>query len=204
MNYWERRNLIEHLEKMEIFEPLMDEVFDELGKSHRLVKYGQMFEKWTLGEMDSETAISYFTKKLFAESAHDIKGRLQEYIDYIVNQKTDESGINNSKEVEPLEETANGGGKNGENGNMAKAKNHTETFIKPAIQEMIEKEQVDPEPIGGKYKPRKSMRDFISWCMSYSGYADDFTPEFFLNNFHHKCKLSTIERYFSDAKSESR
>jgi hypothetical protein len=76
--------------------------------------------------------------------------------------------------------------------------------ITPSIQDIIEKGQVDQEPIGGKYRPRKSMRDFICWCMSYSGFAEDFTPQFFYENFHHKCRLSTIERYFSNAKAENR
>jgi hypothetical protein len=76
--------------------------------------------------------------------------------------------------------------------------------IVPSIQDLIEKKQVDPNPVGDKYRPRKGMHDFISWCMSYSGFAEDFTPEFFYENFFHRCKLSTIERYFSDAKEEKR
>jgi hypothetical protein len=91
MKWWERRALLEHLVKREAFGPLLDETFKEYGKSLRLVKHSQTFEKWTLGEIDSKAAIRYFKGRLISESDSGIKGRLQEYINFITGQETEDN-----------------------------------------------------------------------------------------------------------------
>jgi hypothetical protein len=88
MSYWERQRLLDHLERWEVFGPLLDTCLEEYGKSCRLVKYSQMFKEWTLGERDSKTATRYFQGGLISEPDSGIKGRLQEYINYIAEQET--------------------------------------------------------------------------------------------------------------------
>jgi hypothetical protein len=91
MKWWERRALSEHLEKLEAFGPLLDEAFERYGKSCRLVKYSQMFEKWTLGEIDGKTAIRCFKGWFFVEPDSFMRELLKEYIDYITNQETEDN-----------------------------------------------------------------------------------------------------------------
>jgi hypothetical protein len=108
MHYWERRRLLEHQERQEVFGPLLDTCLEEWGKSHRLVEYNRMFEKWTLGELDSEKVTRYFQGGLIGEPDSGIKERLQEYINYIAGQKTkseySESHNESKQEAETTQE----------------------------------------------------------------------------------------------------
>jgi len=71
------------------------------------------------------------------------------------------------------------------------------------IKDLIEAGQLDKYPVNGKYKPYKTMPQFIQWCFD-NGYKGDISPEFILNNIYfsgnggnHK---RSIQAYINSAK----
>ena len=68
-------------------------------------------------------------------------------------------------------------------------------FIPKIIIDLIDAGQLYPTPIGGKYKPYKSMPQFIKWCFD-NGYGEDITPEFVFSNIaYNGNSIASIKEY---------
>jgi hypothetical protein len=73
----------------------------------------------------------------------------------------------------------------------------------PVINSMIEAKILESvKDRDGKYPLNKGYTDrkAIAWIFNNSAYDDEITPQMYYDYVFTKCKQSTIERYFSDAK----
>jgi hypothetical protein len=69
------------------------------------------------------------------------------------------------------------------------------------IKDLIDAAQLDKEPVNGKYKPFKSMPQFIQWCFD-NGYGDDISKGFIWKNIHFRGdSIRSIEIYINKAKN---
>jgi len=68
------------------------------------------------------------------------------------------------------------------------------------IKELIDAGQLDREPVNRKYKPYKTMPQFIQWCFD-NGYADEISKNFIWQNIYFRGdSIRSIELYISKAK----
>jgi hypothetical protein len=68
------------------------------------------------------------------------------------------------------------------------------------IKNLIDGGQLEPNPINGKYKPYKSMPNFIVWCFQH-GYEDDISAEFIFKNIVFRgSSIRSIKIYINNAK----
>jgi hypothetical protein len=77
----------------------------------------------------------------------------------------------------------------------------------PVIKSMIEAKILEAvKDRDGKYPLNKGKTDrkAITWIFNDSGYDDEITSQIYYDFVSTKCKQSTIERYFSDAKNASK
>jgi hypothetical protein len=62
----------------------------------------------------------------------------------------------------------------------------TDSISSPKIiKDLIDAGQLDKEPQNDRYKPYKSMPQFIQWCFN-NGYGDDISKQFILKNIHYR------------------
>jgi hypothetical protein len=68
------------------------------------------------------------------------------------------------------------------------------------IKNLIDAGQLEREPVNGKYRPYKSMPQFIQWCFN-NGYEDDISKQFVWKNIYFRGdSIRSIEMYMSKAK----
>jgi hypothetical protein len=176
MRYWEHQALVEHLEKREASKPLMDTALEEYGKSCRLFKLSQMFEKWTLGEIDSGAATRYFRGKLFDEPDSGIKDRLQEYINYINSETKSELPEPHDEEELRIVKYFKGNG------------------------------MVDIQSTRSPWKLTDTPRNVLNWFFYNNGPHDltpEFFQKNFITQDGKMLDIETVKRYFREEKQRA-
>jgi hypothetical protein len=79
---------------------------------------------------------------------------------------------------------------------------NTEANIEPQkiIKDLIDAGQLDPVPMDSKYRPYKSMPQFIQWCFD-NNYGDDISKQFIWQNIYFRGNsLRSIEIYINTAR----
>ncbi|MDR1250721.1 MAG: hypothetical protein LBK62_00990 [Treponema sp.] len=68
------------------------------------------------------------------------------------------------------------------------------------IKNLIDAGQLEREPVNGRYRPYKSMPQFIQWCFD-NGYEEDISKQFVWKNIYFRGdSIRSIEVYISKAK----